>query len=73
MKKLVIKLLICGSLGLMTLAADARWQCNVTNSRGQLWVGVGHTRASALGHAMKNCGINSRHARSCHARICYRR
>lgn len=49
------------------------WQCEVTNARGQVWVGTGMSREAALDRAEGFCATHSRHARNCMIRSCFTR
>jgi hypothetical protein len=49
------------------------WQCNSGNARGQVFAGVGATRAAATASAMGKCSANSTYARNCFIRTCFHR
>lgn len=51
--------------------ANAGWQCNATNARGQLWVGTGPTRAVAAANASGFCTAHSSRAANCRIKGCF--
>lgn len=49
------------------------WQCKASNARGQIWIGIGPTRAAAAATTMGFCTRNSAYARNCQILGCYPR
>lgn len=51
----------------------SQWQCNAGNARGQVFVGLGPTRAIATANVMGYCAAHSAYARNCTLQRCFRR
>lgn len=60
-------LVVCAVCLMSISAADAAWKCQMSNGKGQIWNGMGPTRAKAASNAMNFCAKqqNSTYARNC--------
>lgn len=64
------QILMTVALSALTISAFANFQCRVHNARSQYFVGIGPTRAVALGSAMRLCSARSTYAANCVVDYC---
>ncbi len=75
MKNIIQKGLVVGVVAAIVLfmggLAQAKWQCNIHNEKGQAWYGVGDSKADASGYAMTFCSANTKNVNNCVIDTCF--